>query len=79
MRFESQNHIADHSDFGPRFAFAYALDGHKKGTQTKTVVRAGYGFFYDRFGERSLMTLEQANGGPNSQQSDHDRESDLLQ
>jgi hypothetical protein len=66
LRWETQNHIADHSDFGPRFALAYALDGHKKGTLTKTVVRAGFGFFYDRFG--SLMTLEQNNGGPNSQQ-----------
>jgi len=67
LRFESQNHISDHSDFGPRFAFAYAVDGHKKGTQTRTVVRAGYGFFYDRFRNESLMTVEQANGGPNSQ------------
>ena len=67
LRFETQNHVADHSDFGPRFAIAYAVDGHKKGTQTKTVLRAGYGFFYDRFGNQNLMTLEQANGGPNSQ------------
>jgi hypothetical protein len=68
LRWETQNHIADHSDFGPRFAFAYAVDGHKKGTQTKTVVRAGFGFFYDRFQNSSLMSLEQANGGPHSQQ-----------
>lgn len=67
LRWEAQNHINDHSDFGPRFAFAYAVDGHKKGKQTKTVVRAGYGFFYDRFGEPSLMVLEEANGGPRSQ------------
>ena len=66
LRYETQNHC-DHTDFGPRFAFAYAVDGHKKGTQTKTVVRAGFGFFYDRFRNESLMTLEQANGGPNSQ------------
>jgi hypothetical protein len=68
LRWETQNHIADHSDFGPRFALAYAVDGHKKGTPTRTVVRAGFGFFYDRFQNSNLMTLEQANGGPNSQQ-----------
>ncbi len=68
LRWETQNHIADHSDWGPRFAFAYALDGHKKGTQAKTIWRGGYGFFYDRFGVGNLMTLEQDNGGPNSQQ-----------
>ena len=67
LRFETQNHIADHSDWGPRAAFAYALDGHKKGTVAKTIWRGGYGFFYDRFAVGSLMTLEQDNGGPNSQ------------
>jgi hypothetical protein len=67
LRWESQNHVADHSDWGPRFAFAYALDGHKKGAQAKTIVRGGYGFFYDRFAYSSLLNLEQDNGGPNSQ------------
>ncbi|HZB87234.1 MAG TPA: carboxypeptidase regulatory-like domain-containing protein, partial [Terracidiphilus sp.] len=33
LRWESQNHIGDHSDWAPRVAFAYALDGHKKGAQ----------------------------------------------
>jgi hypothetical protein len=32
LRWETQNHIVDHSDFGPRIAFAYALDGHRNGT-----------------------------------------------
>jgi hypothetical protein len=67
LRWEGENHIADHSDWGPRFAFAYALDGHKKGTVAKTVVRGGYGFFYDRFQIGSLMSLERNNGGPNTQ------------
>ncbi|MGH9607621.1 MAG: carboxypeptidase regulatory-like domain-containing protein [Terracidiphilus sp.] len=67
LRFETQNHVSDHADWAPRFAFAYALDGHKKGAKQKTVVRGGYGFFYDRFGEDDLMNLEQFNGGPNTQ------------
>jgi hypothetical protein len=58
LRWESQNHIADHSDWAPRVAFAYALDGHKKNTVSKTVVRGGFGFFYDRFQIGSLMGLE---------------------
>ena len=69
LRWETQNHTGDHSDWGPRIAVAYALDGHKKGKVAKTVLRGGYGFFYDRFGIGSLMTLEQLNGGPNSQKS----------
>ena len=67
LRWEGQNHVADHSDWGPRFAFAYALDGHKKGTVAKTVLRGGYGFFYDRFQIGSLMSLERLNGGASSQ------------
>jgi len=67
IRWESQNHTADHSDFGPRVAFAYALDGHKNRKLAKTVLRGGFGFFYDRFQTGSLMGLEQNNGGANSQ------------
>jgi len=67
LRWEGQNHIADHSDWAPRVAFAYALDGHKKGTTSKTVLRGGYGIFYDRFAITSLMSLERYNGGPNAE------------
>jgi hypothetical protein len=67
LRWEGQNHAADHSDWAPRFAFAYALDGHKKGTVAKTVVRGGYGFFYDRFQIGSLMGLERNHIGTNTQ------------
>ncbi len=67
LRWEGQNHIADHSDWAPRVAFAYALDGHKKGTTAKTVVRGGFGLFYDRFGIGSLMGLERYGIGPGGQ------------
>ena len=67
IRWESQNHVSDHSDFAPRVAFAYAVDGHKKGTATKTVIRGGFGFFYDRFQISNLMNLEQYNGTALSQ------------
>jgi uncharacterized membrane protein YgcG len=67
LRWETQNHTADHSDWAPRFAFAYALDGHKNKKQAKTVLRGGYGFFYDRFQTSSLMSLERFNNNGNSQ------------
>ena len=57
LRWEAQNHIADHDDWAPRAELAYALDGGK-GKKTKTVLRAGYGFFYDRFGTRNFITLK---------------------
>ena len=67
LRWETQNHVADHSDWAPRVAFAYALDGHKKGTTSKTVLRGGFGFFYDRFLIANLMNLETLNGTAHSQ------------
>ena len=67
LRWETQNHTADHSDWGPRVGFAYALDGHKDKKQARTVLRGGYGFFFDRFQATSLMSLEQYNIGLNSQ------------
>jgi hypothetical protein len=67
LRWETQNHVADHDDWAPRVAFAYALDGHKKGTVAKTVLRGGFGFFYDRFDVGSLMNLETLNGTAHSQ------------
>ena len=66
LRWETQNHTADHSDWGPRVSFAYSLDGHKNKKQARTVLRGGYGFFFDRFQASSLMSLEQYNIGVNS-------------
>lgn len=48
LRWESQNRISDKSDWAPRVSFAYALDGDGK-QRPKTVLRAGYGWFYQRF------------------------------
>jgi hypothetical protein len=48
LRFESQNWINDHADWGPRVALAWA-PGHTGKGPAKTVVRGGYGWFYDRF------------------------------
>jgi hypothetical protein len=67
LRWETQNHTSDHNDFSPRIAFAYALDGHKNRKQAKTVLRGGFGFFYDRFQIEDLMNLEQYNGTANGQ------------
>ena len=67
LRWESQNHISDHDDWAPRISFAYALDGHKDKKQAKTVLRGGYGIFYDRLQIADLLSTERYNGGPNSQ------------
>ena len=61
LRWEAQNHISDHDDWAPRASFAYALDGNGKDKKAKTVLRGGYGFFYDRLGSSNLLTINRAN------------------
>jgi hypothetical protein len=56
LRWESQTNISDHNDWAPRVSAAYALDGGH-GKPPKTVLRAGYGYFYDRFQVTNLMTV----------------------
>lgn len=66
LRWETQNHIKDHNDWAPRVAFAYALDAKGK-KPAKTVLRAGYGIFYDRLPIGSLLAA--ARNGFNSGQA----------
>jgi hypothetical protein len=61
LRWESQSGISDHSDFAPRVGFALGL-GRGKNAPAKTVIRAGFGVFYDRFPESLLLQAERLNG-----------------
>jgi hypothetical protein len=60
FRYETQNRLGDHHDFAPRVSFAYGL-GRGKNTP-KTVVRGGFGIFYDRFMLSNILTTVQLNG-----------------
>jgi len=59
LRFESQNDIGDHADWAPRVGIAWSL-GHS--AKPSTVLRAGFGMFYDRFGQGALLQAERLNG-----------------
>ncbi len=61
LRWESQTGISDHSDFAPRVGFAWGLNPHKNAS-AKTVLRAGFGVFYDRFAESLILEAERLNG-----------------
>ena len=61
LRFETQNAIHDHGDFAPRIGFAWGIGGGGKNT-AKTVLRAGYGLFYDRFSEGLVLNTNRQNG-----------------
>ncbi|MGA8492815.1 MAG: carboxypeptidase regulatory-like domain-containing protein [Terriglobales bacterium] len=62
LRFESQSDIHDHADFAPRLSFAWGLGGGKKKAAPKTVLRAGYGIFYDRFPYNLVLQAQRLNG-----------------
>ena len=49
LRYEGQNFINDHNDWGPRIAFAWTPGHPNVNKQPKTVIRAGYGWFFNRF------------------------------
>ena len=55
LRFETQNYISDKRDFAPRLSTAY-------GITKKTVLRAGFGIFYDRFLLNNQLAIARNNG-----------------
>lgn len=60
IRYETQNHLADHHDIAPRVAVSYGLFTGKGAP--KTVLRGGFGMFYTRFAQANILTLESENG-----------------
>ncbi len=62
LRYESQNRIGDHADWAPRFSLAWAPAGGNNGHPAKTVIRAGYGWFYDRFSSTYVLDAIRQNG-----------------
>jgi hypothetical protein len=61
LRYEWQTNITDHRDFAPRLGFAWA-PGTAKGGRQKTVVRGGFGIFYDRVGDTLIEHALLLNG-----------------
>jgi hypothetical protein len=62
LRYETQNAIGDHGDVAPRIGFAWGLGGGGKNKSPKTVLRLGFGMFYDRFTSDLVMQAERVNG-----------------
>jgi hypothetical protein len=61
LRFEGQNRISNHADWAPRLSLSWA-PGAKAGKKPNTVLRAGYGWFYDRFAPTYVLDAIHGNG-----------------
>ena len=61
LRYELQTNIGDWRDVAPRVAIAWSPSFGLKG-KSKTVVRAGFGTFYDRFPLANTLTAQRFNG-----------------
>ncbi|HTD95400.1 MAG TPA: hypothetical protein VK627_00660, partial [Edaphobacter sp.] len=61
LRYEAQNVISSSHDLAPRVSFAYGVP-RGAGKPSVTVIRGGYGIFYDRFVLADFLTTEQLNG-----------------
>ncbi len=61
LRYEWQDHISDHRDIAPRLGIAWSPDS-RKGTNGKTVIRAGFGIFYDRVNSQLFLNQLLLNG-----------------
>ena len=60
VRLEAQNVIDSGHDFAPRLSVAYGIP--RKNGKTTTVVRGGFGIFYNRFGLGSIASQITNNG-----------------
>jgi hypothetical protein len=61
LRYEGQNRITDHADWAPRLAVTWA-PGMRNGKKASTTLRAGYGWFFDRFAAANVLTAIHQNG-----------------
>jgi hypothetical protein len=71
LRYEAQTNISSNLNFAPRVAFAWSPGGPAAGGGGRggsgTVIRGGFGIFYERFGE-SLTLQSNRFDGTNQQQ-----------
>ncbi|MBV9764703.1 MAG: TonB-dependent receptor [Acidobacteriaceae bacterium] len=61
VRWESQTNIPDHNDWAPRVGFAWSPDAKGGTGRAKTVIRGGWGMFYDRFAIAAVETAYRYN------------------
>ena len=66
LRYDAQNNLRGRLNLAPRAAFAYA-PGVAAGGKTRTVIRGGFGIFFDRFSESLVLQANHFNEGDEQQ------------
>jgi hypothetical protein len=61
LRYETQTNIHDYSDWAPRVGVAWGVGG-TQAKPAKTVLRAGFGIFYDRIADSITLQADRFNG-----------------
>ena len=61
LRYETQNVISDYRDFAPRVSLAWGIHGGKNHAP-KTVLRTGFGIFYDRLVPNLAVAAKRLDG-----------------
>jgi hypothetical protein len=62
LRYEAQSNVDHWTDFTPRLGIAWAPGATAKTAHLKTVVRAGFGIFYDRLALANTINARRYNG-----------------
>lgn len=62
LRYENQTNVTSSWNLAPRVSFAWAPGKPKANTPAKTIVRGGFGIFYDRVSESLTLTADRFDG-----------------
>jgi hypothetical protein len=76
LRYEAQNNISSNFDFAPRVAFAWSPSADPR--NQRTVIRGGFGIFFQRFGQNLTLQTLRSNGVSRQQFVVTDTASDFL-